>query len=117
MLPALAALALLSFPLHARVDVEAARSSCLRGFARTITCTATYEGRALRLDIDKEDLRAEISNNGLVPRVGGFYAKTRTLSAFPRWTFECSEDGKLTRTLYVKEQIYDVHRAVVSSCR
>jgi hypothetical protein len=117
MLPALAALALLSFSLHARVDVEAARSSCLRSFARTVTCTASYEGRALRLDIDKEDLRAEISNYGLTPRVGGFYAKTRLLNAFPRWTFECSEDGKLTRTLYVKEHIFDVHQAVVSRCR
>ena len=103
-----------SYPTEAQV-----RSTCLRNFARTITCKAVVEGRTLSVDLDKETVKATSINyfeHGVATL--GFSKKASLISNYPRWEISCNQiTGALTGTRYAVRQNVDVVHSVPSVCR
>ncbi len=95
------------------------RDICLRDYARTITCEASYKGKALSIDFDKEDLKPQITNYGSYGvAVNGFYAKAGRFSSYPRWEIKCdSITGKRSQTFYTEDNLFDLTHGAMSTCR
>jgi hypothetical protein len=95
------------------------KDRCLGTFARTITCSATVEGRPLRIDLDKESLEVSRTNYfeyGMA--FTGFYKKTGWLGRYSRWEISCDPtSGQLTGTRYAIEHRIDVVLSVPARCR
>lgn len=95
------------------------RDICFRNFARTISCTATYNGKSRSIDVDKESLKARTVNYGEYGiSVDGFYKTTGLFGGYPRWKFNCdSRTGKLTGTEFINDVVIATEHGTASSCR
>jgi hypothetical protein len=95
------------------------RETCLRNFARTITCSASVEGKNVAINIDKESMKAQWVNYfeyGVA--YTGFIKTQGFFSRYPRWRISCNPTtGALEGTRLVLRNLIDAEHSVASVCR
>jgi len=95
------------------------RETCLRNFARTISCTASFEGKTYTKDMDKETLKVSSINyyeHGVAHQ--GFVRSHGVLFKYPYWKFKCDpKTGALQGTELAVRNRIDTEHTAKSVCR